>query len=212
MSPRVTWIVDDANVPSDNDLPFEQYLRDSFAGMVARLRSSFSERIAAEDIVQEALIRAWQMAARGEEIRSLDPWMSAAATNLARSRWRSIHAEDRALQRLASVGRLGPAELGRLRARAGVAVVTTRAHETFGLAAVEAMAAGLPTVATARGALTDLADGVSLVPAGDPARLAEAITNARGNVAAGRRAHAAALRLVAPTAVAPKLAAVYAGL
>ena len=110
------------------------------------------------------------------------------------------------------VGHLGPTELGRLRAQAGVAVVTTRAHETFGLAAVEAMAAGLPTVATARGALTDLADGVSLVPAGDPARLAEAITNARGNVAAGRRAHAAALRLVAPTAVAPKLAAVYAGL
>lgn len=94
--------MDDAIVPSDNDFPLEQYLRDSFAGMVARLRSNFSERIAAEDIVQEALIRAWQMAARGEEIRSLDPWMSAAATNLARSRWRSIHAQDRALQRVAS--------------------------------------------------------------------------------------------------------------
>ena len=109
-------------------------------------------------------------------------------------------------------GRLDPTELAQLRVQAGVAVVTTRAHETFGLAALEAMAAGLPTVATARGALTDLADGADLVPPGDPARLAEAITNARGNVHAGRRAHATALLLAAPSAVAPKLAAVYAGL
>ncbi len=89
-------------MPSDSDFRFEQYLRDSFAGLVARLRGSFSERVAAEDIVQEALIRAWQLDARGEQIRSLEPWMTAAATNLARSRWRTIQAEDRALELVAS--------------------------------------------------------------------------------------------------------------
>jgi len=109
-------------------------------------------------------------------------------------------------------GRLGPAELARAREQAGVAVVTTRAHETFGLAALEAMAAGLPTVATARGALVDLAEGADLVRPDDPARLAEAIARARGNADAGRRAHATALRLAAPAAVASKLAAVYASL
>ncbi len=108
-------------------------------------------------------------------------------------------------------GRVDAAELQRLRAEAGVAVVTTRAQETFGLAALEAMAAGLPTVATARGALADLGDGATLVPPDDPAALAAAITRLRGDAAAGRRAHATALRLAAPAAVAPRLAAVYAG-
>ncbi len=86
---------------TDDDPRFEQYLRDSFAGLVARLRASFSERVAAEDVVQEALIRAWQLDAVGEEIRLLEPWISAVATNLARSRWRTLSAEDRALEQAA---------------------------------------------------------------------------------------------------------------
>ena len=110
------------------------------------------------------------------------------------------------------VGRVDPDALSELRARAGVAVATTRAHETFGLAALEAMAAGLPTVATARGALAELGDGALLVPPDDPSALAAAITRARGDAEAGARAHATATRLAAPTAIAPRLAAVYASL
>ncbi|MDQ3630052.1 MAG: glycosyltransferase, partial [Actinomycetota bacterium] len=109
-------------------------------------------------------------------------------------------------------GRVEPEELAQLRTRAGVAVVTTRAHETFGLAALEAMAAGLPTVVTARGALSDLAEGAALVQPDAPELLASAIERARGNAEAGHRAHATALRLAAPAAVAPQLAAVYASL
>jgi len=82
-----------------DDLLFERYLRESFPGLVARLRSSFSERVAAEDMVQEALVRAWQLNARGEQVRALEPWMNVVATNLARSRWRTLKAEDRALER-----------------------------------------------------------------------------------------------------------------
>lgn len=85
-----------------HELRLKRYLCDSYAGLVARLRRSFPERIAVEEIVQEALVRAWQTEARGEPIGSLDPWMTAAATNLARSRWRSLQAEDRALRRLAA--------------------------------------------------------------------------------------------------------------
>lgn len=109
-------------------------------------------------------------------------------------------------------GRVGPGELAALRAAAGVAVVTTRAQETFGLAALEAMAAGLPTVVTARGALAELGDGASLVLPQDPAALAAALQRVRGDAAAGARAHAAAVRIAAPAAVAPALAAVYGSL
>jgi len=98
-------------VAADNDFLFEQYLRDSFAGLVARLRSGFSERVAAEDVVQEALIRAWQLDARGEQIRSLEPWMTAAATNLARSRWRTIRAEDCALEKVARDRSTDPSDI-----------------------------------------------------------------------------------------------------
>lgn len=89
-------------VPGPDNLRFERYLRDSFAGLVARLRARYSERVAVEDLVQEALLRAWQLEARGEEIRSLEPWMAATAANLARSRWRTIDAEDRAVQKVAA--------------------------------------------------------------------------------------------------------------
>lgn len=85
-----------------DDPRFEAYLRDSFAALVARLRAAFSDRVAAEDVVQEALIRAWQLDARREEVRALEPWVAVVATNLARSRWRTLRAEDDALERLGS--------------------------------------------------------------------------------------------------------------
>src|SRR5919202_5273358 len=95
-------MISNAIVARDDALRFEQYLRDSFAALVARLRGSFSERVAPEDLVQEALIRAWLLERRGDQIQLLEPWVNAAATNLARSSWRTIRAEDRALEQAAS--------------------------------------------------------------------------------------------------------------
>jgi glycosyltransferase involved in cell wall biosynthesis len=108
-------------------------------------------------------------------------------------------------------GRVDAHALHALRAEASVALVTSRAHETFGLAALEAMAAGLPTVVSAAGALAGLAPGAVPVPIGDVRGLAAALLRVRGDAEAGRRAHATALRLAAPAAVAPRLAAVYDG-
>jgi RNA polymerase sigma factor (sigma-70 family) len=101
------------SVAEDNEIRLEQYLRSSFAALVARLRRSFSERVSPEDLAQEALIRAWQLEARGEHIHSLEPWMTAAATNLARSRWRTIHVEDRTVGQLAKELANDPAEVSR---------------------------------------------------------------------------------------------------
>jgi glycosyltransferase involved in cell wall biosynthesis len=72
-------------------------------------------------------------------------------------------------------GRVNEAELAGLRAGASVALVPSRSAETFGMAAAEAMAAGLPVAASAVGALPELLDEVSLAPPGDAPALAGAI-------------------------------------
>jgi glycosyltransferase involved in cell wall biosynthesis len=107
------------------------------------------------------------------------------------------------------VGRVSDVELARLRRQAGLAVVPSRSAETFGLAAAEAMAAGLPVAGSRIGALPELLGEESLVAPGDPAALAEAIVRLRGDAAAGERALARARELVAPEVVAPALARIY---
>lgn len=103
-------------------------------------------------------------------------------------------------------GRVSPGALARLRAQATVALVPSRAQETFGLAALEALAAGLSVVATRVGALADLDGDVTLVPRDDAHVLAQALRTATPDPA---RAIAAARRRAAPDVVAPRLAELY---
>jgi glycosyltransferase involved in cell wall biosynthesis len=107
------------------------------------------------------------------------------------------------------VGRVTDGELAELRAGAAVGLVPSRSGETFGLAAAEAMAGGLPVVASRIGALPELVGDEGLVPAGDAAAMAAAIGRLRGDPAAGGRALERARRLVSPEAVGPALAAAY---
>ena len=55
---------------------------------------------AAEDAVQEALVRAWIRSERGEQVESLPAWVTAVALNLTRSGWRTAMAERRARRRV----------------------------------------------------------------------------------------------------------------
>jgi RNA polymerase sigma-70 factor, ECF subfamily len=55
---------------------------------------------AAEDAVQEALVRAWIRSERGERVESLPAWVAAVALNQTRSAWRRSMAERRARSRL----------------------------------------------------------------------------------------------------------------
>jgi glycosyltransferase involved in cell wall biosynthesis len=109
------------------------------------------------------------------------------------------------------VGRVDDDELAELRAGASIAVVPSRSGETFGLAAAEAMAVGLPVAASRVGALPELVDPEGLAEPGDAGALAQAIARLAGDLAAGERARARVSALCAPEIVARALAGVYDG-
>ena len=119
--------------------------------------------------------------------------------------------EARASAGGASVRFLGvkrESELAELRAHAAVALVPSRS-ENFPMAAAEAMAAGVPVVASRVGGLSELVDDDGLVAPGDPRQLAAAIERRFGDAAAGERGLERVRSLCAPEAVARALADVY---
>jgi glycosyltransferase involved in cell wall biosynthesis len=107
------------------------------------------------------------------------------------------------------LGQLEETELAGLRAAATVALMPSRSAETFGLAAAEAMAAGLPVIASRIGALPELVPEDWLVPPGDAGALAAAIGRIGTDRGAGARAIASARAVASPEAIAPVLARVY---
>jgi len=107
-------------------------------------------------------------------------------------------------------GRVDPARLSELRRGAALALVPSRYAEIFPLAAAEAMAAGLPTIASRAGGLVELVPEPELVTPGDPGALAERIEARFGDGDAGERALTAVRALTAPAVVAAALAEVYA--
>jgi glycosyltransferase involved in cell wall biosynthesis len=107
------------------------------------------------------------------------------------------------------VGRVSARELADLRARAALAIVPSRSAETFGLAAAEAMAAGLPLAASRVGALPELVEQDALVAPGDPLALAGAIQRLAGDRDAAARGLARVRAVCAPDAVARALAQLY---
>jgi glycosyltransferase involved in cell wall biosynthesis len=107
------------------------------------------------------------------------------------------------------VGRVDHERLAELRAGAALAIVPSRSAETFGLAAAEAMAAGLPVVASNIGALPELVEPDGLVPPGDAEALARAIKARFADEDAGNRAIEAARAAASPQVVAPRLSAAY---
>ena len=109
------------------------------------------------------------------------------------------------------LGRVADAELAQLRAGAAIALVPSRSAETFGLAAAEAMAAGLPVAASRVGALPELLEDDALVEPGNARALAAAIERRAGDRAAGERGRGAVAALCAPETISARLAAIYDG-
>ena len=107
------------------------------------------------------------------------------------------------------VGRVGGDALAALRAGAALALVPSRYAEILPLAALEAMAAGLPLVASRAGGLAELSPEPGLHRPGDVSAMAERITALWGDAAAGEAALAVARERTAPAVVAARLRAVY---
>jgi glycosyltransferase involved in cell wall biosynthesis len=107
------------------------------------------------------------------------------------------------------VGHVDDAELARLRAGAALAIVPSRSAETFGMAAAEAMAAGLPVVASRVGALGELVSEEGLVGPGDLDELAQAIGRLWRDQGAGERARERVGVACSPQMVAECLRAAY---
>lgn len=107
-------------------------------------------------------------------------------------------------------GRVSPEELARLRARAELALVPSLSAESFGLAAAEAMAAGLPVAGSRIGALPELLADECLAAPGSTDELAAAIERVRrGRTPAAAQALARVAAVAAPERAAAALARVY---
>src|SRR3954451_1032970 len=108
------------------------------------------------------------------------------------------------------LGRVGADELAALRRDAGVAVVPSRYAEILPLAALEAMAAGVPVAASRSGGLAELVPDEGLVPPGDAEAMAGRLRRLWCDAAAGERALAVVRERCAPEVVARALAEAYA--
>ncbi len=82
------------------DADFREFLAADYARLVAAVALVSGSRPAAEDAVQEALVRAWERTMKGEAIDSLGSWVATVALNVSRSGVRRKMAERRARHRL----------------------------------------------------------------------------------------------------------------
>ena len=109
------------------------------------------------------------------------------------------------------VGRVSADELAALRREAALAIVPSRYEEILPLAALEAMAAGLPVAAARSGGLAEVVPEEGLYPPGDLHALTARMASLWANAEAGERALAAARARFAPSVVAAQLRDVYSG-
>jgi glycosyltransferase involved in cell wall biosynthesis len=109
------------------------------------------------------------------------------------------------------LGQVDRTRLGVLRSGAALALVPSRSGETFGLAAAEAMAVGLPVAASRVGSLPELVDEDALVAPGDASALAQAIERLAGDRLAGERGRERVIARCSPDVVAAALGQLYEG-
>jgi glycosyltransferase involved in cell wall biosynthesis len=153
------------------------------------------------------------IAGEGPERAALEA--RAAQTSAVDSDWSSYHsapghsrggsADDKGVRFL---GQVGSEQLRRLREEAAIALVPSRS-ENFSTAAAEAMAAGVPVVASRVGGLPELVDEAGLVPPDDAGALAAAIERRWGDEDAARAGLERVRSLCDPAAVAATLKQVY---
>jgi RNA polymerase sigma-70 factor (ECF subfamily) len=114
-----------------DEVAIREFLHTSYPRLVAAVALTSGSRPAAEDAVQEALIRAGEGSDRGEEIDSLEGWVTTVALNLARSGLRRLRSERRARARLASAWLGEPPTADRLDVDRALSTLPRRQREAI---------------------------------------------------------------------------------
>jgi RNA polymerase sigma-70 factor (ECF subfamily) len=83
-----------------DEVAIREFLHTGYPRLVAAVALSCGSRPAAEDAVQEALLRAWERSEKGQEIDTLEAWVTTVALNLSRSGLRRLRSERRARSRM----------------------------------------------------------------------------------------------------------------
>jgi len=112
-----------------DEVALREFLHTSYPRLVAAVALACGSRPAAEDAVQEALLRAWERSEKGDEIDSLDRWVTTVALNLARSGLRRMRSERRARARLDTSGVGEPATADRIDVERALAALPRRQRE-----------------------------------------------------------------------------------
>ena len=69
-----------------DEVALREFLHTDYPRLVAAVALASGSRPAAEDAVQEALLRAWERSEKGEDIESLNAWVTTVALNLVEER------------------------------------------------------------------------------------------------------------------------------
>lgn len=83
-----------------DDPTITEFVQRDYARVVNAVAFATGNDATAEDLVQEALARAWARIDRGLTIESLPNWVVAVALNLSKSRWRRVALERKVLDRM----------------------------------------------------------------------------------------------------------------
>ena len=83
-----------------DEVAIREFLHTHYPRLVAAVALACGSRPLAEDAVQEALLKAWERSERGEDIDSMNGWVTTVALNHARSGVRRILAERKARSRM----------------------------------------------------------------------------------------------------------------
>jgi RNA polymerase sigma-70 factor (ECF subfamily) len=94
-------------VPLDEN-SLQMFMTSEYPKQVAALTLITGSRAVAEDVVQEALVRAWERSRKGQDPDSLPAWVMTVSVNLARSRFRKLRAEGKARRELAQEQSVAP--------------------------------------------------------------------------------------------------------
>jgi RNA polymerase sigma-70 factor, ECF subfamily len=112
-----------------DEVAIREFLHTSYPRLVAAVALTSGSRPAAEDAVQEALLRAWERSEKGEEIDSLEGWVTTVALNLTQSGLRRIRSERRARARLAGSTMCEPPTADRIDVDRALAALPRRQRE-----------------------------------------------------------------------------------